>query len=76
MGFDNIYLAELLERPLSTINPCISESGQMAIKSLINYLNDPNRRRTAMTIEPTLIRAVNDLEQNSIYSGSYPAASK
>jgi LacI family transcriptional regulator len=56
MGFDNIYLAELLERPLSTVDRRISESGHTAINLLIDYLIDPSRQRLSMTIEPTVVQ--------------------
>ncbi len=55
MGFDNIYLAPLLVRPLSTVERRISESGEMAIGALIDFLTDPARPRRMVMIEPTLM---------------------
>jgi LacI family transcriptional regulator len=55
MGFDNIYLAPLLVRPLSTIERRIAESGEMAIGALIDFLTDPARPRRMVMIEPTLM---------------------
>jgi LacI family transcriptional regulator len=55
MGFDNIYLAGLLERPLSTVDRRIFESGQTAVNALIDYLGDPSRQRVSVIIEPTIL---------------------
>lgn len=55
MGFDNIYLTALLEQPLSTIDRRISESGQAAINALIDVLDDPERPRSTIVLEPTLV---------------------
>ncbi len=56
MGFDNIYLTPLLDRPLSTIDRRISESGQLAIGALVDFLDDPERRRTAVIVKPTVVQ--------------------
>ena len=55
IGFDNIYIAPLLVRPLSTVERRISESGYMAIDALIDFLDDPGHPRRVLVIEPTII---------------------
>lgn len=55
IGFDNIYIAPLLARPLSTVERRISESGQLAINALIDFVDDPTRPRRVVTIEPSVI---------------------
>lgn len=55
VGFDNIYIAPLLVRPLSTIERRISESGALAIDALIDFLNDPSRPGKKAIIEPTML---------------------
>lgn len=55
-GFDNIYLAPLLDRPLSTIDRRIPESGRLAVGALIDFLDHPAHPRRAVTVKPTLIR--------------------
>lgn len=55
MGFDNIYLAPLLERPLSTVDRRIFESGRIAIDALIDFLEKPERRRSAILLETSLV---------------------
>lgn len=55
IGFDNIYLTPLLDRPLSTIDRRISESGHVAIGALIDFLDDPNRHRATVILEPTVV---------------------
>ncbi|TPK71187.1 hypothetical protein FJ930_16375 [Mesorhizobium sp. B2-4-15] len=55
MGFDNIYIAPLLVRPLSTIERRISEAGSLAIGALIDFLNDPKQPRRMVLMEPTVI---------------------
>jgi LacI family transcriptional regulator len=55
MGFDNIYIAPLLVRPLSTIERRISEAGSLAIGAMIDFLDDPERPRRTVLMEPTVI---------------------
>ncbi|TPI30535.1 LacI family transcriptional regulator [Mesorhizobium sp. B3-1-9] len=55
MGFDNIYLAPLLERPLSTIDRRIFEAGTIAIDALVDFLEGPDRRRAAIVMEPSVV---------------------
>jgi len=55
LGFDNIYIAPLLVRPLSTIERRISEAGSLAIGALIDFLSDPGRPRRSVMMEPTII---------------------
>jgi len=55
MGFDNIYIAPLLVRPLSTIERRISEAGNLAINALIDFLDDPTQVRRTVLMEPTVI---------------------
>ena len=55
MGFDNIYLAPLLERPLSTIDRRIFESGRIAIDALIDFLEGPDRRRSEILLETSVV---------------------
>lgn len=55
MGFDNIYLAPLLDRPLSTVDRRIFESGRIAIDALIDFLEDPERRRSAILLETSVV---------------------
>ncbi|MER8512907.1 substrate-binding domain-containing protein [Mesorhizobium sp. M1060] len=52
MGFDNIYIALLLVRPLSTIERRISEAGALAIGALIDFLDDPTNPRRMVLMEP------------------------
>ena len=56
IGFDNIYIAPLLVRPLSTIERRISESGSLAIGTLIDFLDDPTRPCRTVLIEPSVIQ--------------------
>ena len=55
MGFDNIYIAPLLVRPLSTVERRISEAGQLAVDALIDFLDDPTQPRRTVLMEPTVI---------------------
>ena len=55
MGLDNIYIAPLLVRPLSTIERRISEAGSLAIGALIDFLDDPKHPRRTVLMEPTVI---------------------
>jgi len=55
MGFDNIYLAPLLDRPLSTIARRIFESGRIAIGALVDFLDGPERQRSAIVLETSVV---------------------
>jgi len=55
MGFDDIYLAPLLEHPLSTVDRRIFESGRIAIEALIDFLEGPDRRRSAILLETSVV---------------------
>lgn len=55
MGFDNIYLAPLLDRPLSTIDRRIFESGRVAIDALLDFLEGPDQRRSAILLETSVV---------------------
>jgi LacI family transcriptional regulator len=55
MGFDNVYLAPLLDRALSTVDRRIFESGRIAIEALIGFLEDPDPQRTAILLETTVV---------------------
>ena len=55
MGFDNIYLAPLLDRPLSTIDRRIFESGRIAIDALVGFLDGPERQRSAIVLETSVV---------------------
>ncbi|TPM99881.1 LacI family transcriptional regulator [Mesorhizobium sp. B2-1-3A] len=55
MGFDNIYIAPLLVRPLSTVERRISEAGTLAIGALLDFLDDPTHPRRMVLMEPTVI---------------------
>ena len=55
MGFDNIYLAPLLDRPLSTIDRRIFESGRVAIDALVDFLEGPDRKRSAILLETSVV---------------------
>lgn len=54
IGFDNIYIAALIARPLSTIERQISESGHIAINALIDRLENPEKPRQTVLMEPSL----------------------
>ena len=56
IGFDNIYIAPLLVRPLSTIERRISDSGYLAIGALIDFLANPTEPRRTVLMEPTVIQ--------------------
>lgn len=55
VGFDNIYIAPLLVRPLSTVERRISESGSLAIGALIDFLNNPSGPRKEVVMKPTML---------------------
>lgn len=55
MGFDNIYFTPLLERPLSTVDRRIFESGRIAIDALIDFLEGPDRQRSKILLEPSVV---------------------
>jgi LacI family transcriptional regulator len=55
IGFDNIYLAPLLEHPLSTVDRCIGLAGRLAANALMDFLDDADRRGAAITITPTVV---------------------
>ncbi len=55
IGFDNIYLAPLLEHPLSTVDRRIAHSGRVATDALIDFLEDPERKGAAITITPEVV---------------------
>ncbi|MGB3642878.1 MAG: LacI family DNA-binding transcriptional regulator [Mesorhizobium sp.] len=55
MGFDNVYLAPLLDRALSTVDRRIFESGRIAIEALIGFLEDPDPQRSAILLETTVV---------------------
>src|SRR5690606_22445944 len=51
MGFDNVYLAPLLDRGLSTVDRRIFESGRVAIDALVGFLEDPDPQRSSILLE-------------------------
>ncbi len=55
MGFDNVYLAPLLDQALSTVDRRIFESGRIAIEALIGFLEDPDPQRSAILLETTVV---------------------
>lgn len=55
IGFDNIYLAPLLEHPLSTVDRRIGHSGRVATNALIDFFEDADRKRSAITIVPAVV---------------------
>lgn len=55
MGFDNIHFSAMTNPPLTTIDQCTYEVGNMAAEILNGNLQNPHRKNLNITLEPHLI---------------------
>ena len=55
MGFDNIHFSAMTNPPLTTIDQCTYELGNMAAEILNGTLQNPHRKKLNITLEPRLV---------------------
>jgi LacI family transcriptional regulator len=54
VGFDDLYLADLLRRPVTTVAQPLEEMGRQAVRLLLDEIAKPGRRRH-IVLPPRLI---------------------
>lgn len=55
MGYDNSFLSDIFEVPLSTIHQPVEKLGIAATEQLIKLVADPNAEQSSVVFEPELI---------------------
>ncbi len=55
VGFDNIPQSSLVSPKLTTIHQLLEQMGQIAVKMLLEHINDPNRPPRRVTLGTQLI---------------------
>lgn len=56
VGYDDIVFSEMLEVPLTTIRQPIGKAGKLAVRFIIDYIDDPSSAEEVPMLSPKLIK--------------------
>ena len=55
MGYDNTYISDLIEKPLSTINRFTTDMAKQGVQVLVDYIEGKNKEYVEKILKPTLV---------------------
>ena len=55
MGFDNIAISEIVSPSITTVDQCIYQMGNMALKMLISSIENPKTKIASVMFQPSIV---------------------